>query len=81
MPLTNDQMIAGRFLRIHKARRRVAWIKSQLAAGRTILICTMTKATAYKAKHIDMFKATKTGAYVQSGNKWLCIDFTKIVAQ
>ena len=72
--LTNDQMIAGRFARWAEARKKIAWIKEHLAAGHTVQLTTYTKCTRYKAKHMDMFKATKSGAYVQRGTAWDCID-------
>ena len=78
MSITNSQMIAGRFLRYARARQRVAWIKAQLAAGRIVQLTTYTKATSYDARHADMFKATKTGAYVRRGKSWDCIDFTNL---
>ena len=67
-------MIAGRFLRYARARKRVAWIKTQLAAGRIVQLATYTKATRYHARHVDMFKATKAGAFVRRGKGWDCID-------
>jgi hypothetical protein len=72
--MTNEQMKENRYLRWHKARKRVAWIKQNLAAGRTVQLTTYTKATRYTTKHIDWFKATKTGAYVQQGKGFVCID-------
>ncbi len=72
--LTNDQMKERRFLRLHHAKRRVAFIHEHLNAGHTVQLTTHTKATRYTKKHIGMFKATKHGTYVQSGKKWVCID-------
>ncbi len=57
--LTNAEMKEGRYLRWHQARQRIAWIKEHLAAGRTVQLTTCTKATRYKAKHADYFKATR----------------------
>jgi hypothetical protein len=76
--ITNPQMIAGRFLRYARARQRVAWIKAQLAAGRIVQLTTRTKATSYDARHADMFKATKAGAFVQRGKSWDCINFSNL---
>jgi hypothetical protein len=45
-----------------------------MAEGRTVYLCTMTKATKLTSKHINMVKAAKNGAFVQSGKNWLCID-------
>lgn len=72
--MTNAQMTAGRFLRLHNSRRKVAFILAHLAAGHMVQITTYTKATRYTAKHAGMFKATKSGAYVQSGKNWVCFD-------
>jgi hypothetical protein len=72
--MTNEQMKAGRFLRWHQARRKVAWINSQLEAGNTVQITTYLKSWRYKKKHIGMFKATKSGAYVQQGKQWVSFD-------
>lgn len=76
--MTNEQMIKGRFLRWHKARRRIVAIKASLEAGRTVQLTTCTRAVRYNAKHIEMFKATKNGAFVQRGRFWDCIDGVKI---
>ena len=76
--LTNDQMTPNRFLTWAVARKKISFIQYHLAKGRTIHVCTYTKATAYKAKHANMFKATKDGAFVQSGKSWLCINHCAI---
>ena len=79
--LTNDQMIANRFGRWARARRLVAWIAEQHAAGRTVYVCTATKATGYGPKWSGMFKATRSGAFVQAGKGWNCIDYCKFTAE
>lgn len=78
--MTNAEMIKNRYLRWHNARAKVAWIKAQLAAGRTVCLTTHTKQTRYAAEHADMFRATKTGTFVQRGTAWDCIDGCKITA-
>jgi hypothetical protein len=78
--MNNEQMKAGRFARWHIARKKIAFIRGHLAAGRTVYIVTMTKATKLSAKHADMVKATKSGAYMQAGKSWVCIDGCKITA-
>jgi hypothetical protein len=80
MSLANSQMIAGRFLRYARARKRVAWIKAQLVAGRIVQVTTYTKATRYSARHADMFRATKAGALVRRGKSWDCIDLCDLRA-
>lgn len=78
--LTNDQMKPNRFARWAKARKRINFILENLEAGRTVQIATYTKAVRYTAKHKEMFKATKTGAYVQRGKNWDCIDGCNVQA-
>lgn len=76
--LTNEQMKAGRFLRWHKARRKIAAIVGHLNAGHTVYVCTMTRATKFDRRHVAMFMATRTGALVQRGKSWDCIDYCGI---
>jgi riboflavin synthase alpha subunit len=76
--MTNTEMKANRFLRLHLARKKIAAIRFHLQAGHTVQITTALKAIRFTKKHTDMFKATKTGAYVQQGKGWACIDGTKI---
>lgn len=78
--MTNEQMKKGRFAKWAKAKKRLAWVQAQFAAGNDVMIATQTRGTVYKAKHAEMFKATKSGFYVQSGKGYVCLDFTKIVA-
>lgn len=72
--MTNQEMKAGRWLKLHIARKRLAWIAARLGEGRTVALTTYTRQTRYKAKHLDMFKATKHGLYVQRGKNWDCVD-------
>lgn len=78
MPLPNSKMREGRFLRWHTARKRIAWIKQELARGRIVQITTATKAWRFRAYHADYFKATPTGAYVKRGGAWDCIDYVQL---
>lgn len=78
--MTNDQMKPNRYARWAKARKVISFILSNLEAGKTVQIATYTKAVRYNAKHKEMFKATKTGAYVQRGKSWDCIDGCNIQA-
>lgn len=73
--LTNDQMKRYRYQRWADARRLVSRIQATLNAGGIVMMATYTQARQYdKKSHADMFKATRTGAYVQQGKKWVCID-------
>lgn len=78
--LPNSKMTANRFARFANARRKVAWIHAMLAEGKSVIVSTCTKSTKYTAKHAGTFRASKSGAFVQSGSKWVCIDFCKITA-
>lgn len=79
--MTNEEMKAGRFLRWHVARRKIAWIAARHAQGKTVFIRTATHIFKYPPKCSGMFKATRNGAYVQRGTKkWDCIDFNHITA-
>lgn len=73
--MSNDQMTENRFYRWAKARKLVSDIQRCLSTGGNVVLVTYTKATKYTSKHVAMFKATKSGAYVQHGKNWLCIDY------
>ena len=76
--MTNEDMKAGRFARLACARKRLAFINKAFAAGKTVCLTTYHQASnRYTAKHADMFRATKSGLYVQSGKNWLCADGCK----
>lgn len=79
--IKNSDMKANRFFTWHKARRRVAAITAHLEAGRTVYISTYTRSIKCTKKHVDMFKAARNGAYIQSGKRWDCIDGCKITVQ
>lgn len=78
MLLSNEQMVRNRFGRWARARRLVRTIQDALSADGSVVIATYTKATQYDRRHVAMFKATPTGAYVQRGKRWDCIDFAGI---
>lgn len=78
--MTNEQMKAGRFLALHKARRMFRFIVANLEAGNSVSITTYTKSTNYKAKHIAMFKIVGKDVFVQRGKSWDCINLCKITA-
>ena len=78
--MTNSEMKAGRYARWHLARRKLAWIAQQTAAGRTVYLTTYTRSTAVKTKHLDMLRATKSGLLLKRGKAWDCIDGCQITA-
>lgn len=73
--MTNDQMRPNRFGRWAKARHLYGRIIETLRAGGTVTVATATQYTHYRPKHIDLFKVTPTGVYVQHGKRWDCIDY------
>jgi hypothetical protein len=78
--MTNEEMKPGRFARWHANRVLVAKINAALEAGQIVQLTTYTHATRYTKKHLGMFKATKSGAYVQRGKRWDCINGCKVTA-
>ena len=75
--LTNAQMKPNRFLKLQSGKRRLAFIRDNLDAGRIVYISTYTRATKLTAKHKEMVKMDRTGSLWLGRN---CIDFTKITA-
>lgn len=78
--MSNEQMKPNRFARWANARKTIAWIKARLEEGRIVCITNHLRSTQYSKKHVDMFVAGKTGAYVKHGKKLLCLDGNKISA-
>ena len=79
--LTNAQMTPNRYGIWSQARKRINYIKEQLRAGKTVYLCTPLTMIKCTVKHLDMLKATRTGAYVQMGKRWNCIDYCAIRVQ
>lgn len=78
--LTNSEMKAGRFARWALARRKLAFIRSNIEAGRTVQVANYLHAYRLTSKHVEMVKATKSGLYLQRGKRWDCIDGCSIRA-
>lgn len=78
--MTNEQMKAGRFLKMQKARRMFRFIQTNLVAGNSVSVTTYTRSVNYKPKHKDMFKLSGSSVYVQRGKNWDCIDLCRITA-
>lgn len=79
METTNEAMKAGRYLRWANARKVVADIKSHLADGGVVAVCTALKATYYTSpKQAELFEARKDGAYVRVGKRMDCISYCAI---
>jgi len=73
--LTNNQMVAGRFLRWAKARKLGNKIIETLEADGEVAICTMTRVTMLKQKHLGMVKVARNGVFLQRGKSWSCVDY------
>jgi hypothetical protein len=74
--MTNDEMKAGRFLKLAKGRKLMARMNAAWDRNGIVRIGTATRYTDFKAKHRDMIRLTKSGSiYTQSGKSWLCADF------
>jgi hypothetical protein len=77
--INNSDMTPGRFLRWHSYRKMVLNISNTLRANGEIVIATYTRSTRYSLNHVGMFKATKSGAYVQRGKNWDCFSSCKVL--
>ena len=76
--MDNSKMIAGRFLRWHEARRKLAWVRAQIDAGRTVYLRTMTKATKVTARTVDCLQARRSGLHMVSGSRSVCVDYCRL---
>jgi hypothetical protein len=77
--ISNQDMKAGRFLKLQDGKRIFNGIISHLKNNGIVYICTYTRATKLTKKHIGMIKISKNGSvYMQSGKKWNCIDYCGI---
>jgi hypothetical protein len=71
------------------AADRLAEINAALAAGRTVFICTYTRATQITAKTAakwaaagtPLFKLIGESLYMASGRKFACIDYTDTIVR
>lgn len=70
--MRNDQMKAGRFLKLHIGRKRLARMNAAWDRGGFVRIGTATRYTDYKVKHRDMITMDRTGSLWAGKN---CIDF------
>lgn len=74
--MTNEQMKAGRFLKLAKGRKFIARMNAAWDRGGFVRVGTATRYTDFKPKHRDMVKMGKSGSvYVQSGKNWNCADY------
>jgi hypothetical protein len=74
--LTNEQMIAGRFLKLARGRRLLRRMNACWDAGGFVRIGTATRYTDYKPKHRDLITMDRLGSlYITHGRRRDCIDF------
>ena len=76
--LTNAEMIPGRYLRWHNARKLYKRIMSQFDRGGAIRIVTYTKCIECHPKHRAMIRCTKRDVLIQRGKNWDAITHTRI---
>lgn len=77
--MNNSQMIADRFFKWSNYRKMISNIQSTLATDGEVHIVGYGRVVKCDKRHVTMFKVTKSGAYVQRGKNWDCLNFSKIV--
>ena len=43
-----------------------------------VAVCTHLRTTVFRPKHADMFRVRGDDLEMQSGKRWLCLNFTTI---
>lgn len=71
--LTNEQMTAGRFLRLFKARKMYRDIIGHLAKGGRVQVSTHLRSVVYSSP--TQFKPGKRSVYAARGKNWVDISF------
>lgn len=80
--MTNDQMKPNRYYKWALARKKLAFMTTQVNAGNTVYLATMLRVTKVsKAAHLAAFTATRSGLYMVSGKSKVCMDGCRISAQ
>lgn len=59
---------------------KLAWIKAQIAAGRTVYLSTAYRATKITAKHVDLIRVRGNALEVKHGKRWIDYSYTQITA-
>ena len=65
----------------NRAEGMLAFIKKNLAEGRTVYLSTMTKVTKIQAKHLPQVRVRGNALEIQSGKRWLDYTHTRLSAQ
>ena len=76
--MSNEEMKPRRYYRWALARKKVRDIRQHLEAGGTVVISTWAKHTKADKRHVDMFRSSRSGAYMQRGKNWDNIDYCAI---
>ena len=69
---------SGYYARWASSKRIVAAITTHLASGGEVVLSTAMRHVICRANHAGMFKATSSGAFIQRGKGWDCINGCKI---
>jgi len=77
--MTNDQMIAGRFLKLNRGRKIMRAMNACWDAGGFVRIGTALSYSDIKPKARDIITMGKSGSlYMARGKSRACIDFCSI---
>lgn len=76
--MPNSKMTTNRFGKWAQARSLYRRITAHLSSGGRVVLATYTRATVFDAKHVEMFRVTRSGCYVLRGKSWDCIDYTPV---
>lgn len=65
----------------NRAEGMLAFIRENLAAGRTCYLASMTKITKLQAKHLPQVRVRGNALEIQCGKRWLDYTHTNLSAQ
>lgn len=73
--MTNQEMKAGRFLKLARGRRIMRAADAVWNAGGVVVIATCTRRTEIKAKSRECIRMGASGSvYMRRGKHWDCVD-------
>ena len=65
----------------NRAEEMLAFIRANIAAGRTCYLATATRITKIQAKHLPQVRVRGNALEIQSGKRWLDYTHTALSAQ
>ena len=65
----------------NRADEMLAFIRANIAAGRTCYLATATRITKIQAKHLPQVRVRGNALEIQSGKRWLDYTHTALSAQ